>query len=187
MHSLQSFQLPTVFSSNHTGMDQFFTGPSPDNYNEVRGRTISPSIHVSRDLLVSSTKSSAAYHERIKHNNATIEDINIDDVSPRLLYETTQEKAIWVSKAADTNNNVVTTIQQYVPHEHPNTTLAHSDDAVINISLLYDSNALTEPDLWDGSFHPISLHGSIEHLASDAKNIKDSLNFMAKYISNKQV
>ena len=44
MHSLQSFQLPTVFSSNHTGMDQFFVGPSPNNYNEVRGRTISPSI-----------------------------------------------------------------------------------------------------------------------------------------------
>ena len=109
-HSLQSFQLPTVFSSNHTGMDQFFTGPSPDNYNEVRGRTISPSIHVSRDLLVSSTKSSTAYHERIEHNNATIEDINMDDVSPRLLYETIQEKAIRVSKAADTNNNVVTTI-----------------------------------------------------------------------------
>ena len=27
----------------------------------------------------------------------------------------------------------------------------------------------------------------MEHLASDSKNIKDSLNFIAKYISNKQV
>jgi len=66
MHSLQSFQLPTVFSSNHTGMDQLFAGPSPDNYNEVRNRTISPSVQVSRDLLVSSTKSSVAYHERME-------------------------------------------------------------------------------------------------------------------------
>ena len=44
-----------------------------------------------------------------------------------------------------------------------------------------------EPDLWSGNFHPISLHGSIEHIASDTKNIKDSLNFMARYITNKQV
>ncbi|KAL9715383.1 hypothetical protein Ac2012v2_8349 [Leucoagaricus gongylophorus] len=64
---------------------------------------------------------------------------------------------------------------------------AHVDDTVINISLPYNPNAPTEPDLWDGSFHPISLHGSMEHLASDAKNIRDSLNFMAKYILNKQV
>ena len=66
-------------------------------------------------------------------------------------------------------------------------TLAHGDDAVINIPLPYDPNALTEPDLWDSSFHPISLHSSMEYLASDAKNIKDLLNFMAKYILNKQV
>jgi len=88
---------------------------------------------------------------------------------------------------ADTNNNVVTTIQQCVLYKHPNTTLAHGNDAVINIPLPYNPNTLTEPDLWDGSFHSISLHGSMEHLASDTKNIKDSLNFMAKYILNKQV
>ncbi len=44
-----------------------------------------------------------------------------------------------------------------------------------------------ESELWDGSFYSISLHGSIEYLALDSKNIKDSLNFMAKYITNKQV
>jgi len=196
MHSLQSFQLPTVFSSNHTGIDQFFAGSSPDNYNEVRGRTISPSVQVSRDLLVFSTKSSVAYYERMEHNNTTIENINMDNVSPGLPYETTQKKAIWVSKAADTNNNAVTMIQQqHVPYEYPNTTsahspnmtLAHSDNTVINILLPYGPNALTEPDLWDSSFHPISLHSSMEHLALDAKSIKDLLNFMVKYISNKQV
>jgi len=84
MHSLQSFQLPTVFSSNHTEIDQFFAGPSPDNYNEVRGRTISPSVQISRNSSVSSTKSSVAYHERMEHNNTTIEDINMDNVSPGL-------------------------------------------------------------------------------------------------------
>ena len=43
-----------------------------------------------------------------------------------------------------------------------------------------------EPELWSRSFHPISLHGSIEHLASDTKNITDSLNFLAKYIQGKK-
>ena len=45
----------------------------------------------------------------------------------------------------------------------------------------------TEPELWNGSFHPISLHGSLEHLASNSKNIRESLNYIAKYISNKQI
>ena len=42
-----------------------------------------------------------------------------------------------------------------------------------------------EHNLWDGSFHPISLHNSIKHIAMDSKNIKNLLNFMAKYIANK--
>jgi len=63
----------------------------------------------------------------------------------------------------------------------------HGDDMAINIQLLYDPNTPTEPNLWNGNFYPISLHSSMEHLVSDSKSIKDSLNFIAKYISNKQV
>ena len=44
-----------------------------------------------------------------------------------------------------------------------------------------------DPKIWDDSFHLILLHGLIEHIASNAKNIRDFLKFMAKYISNKQV
>jgi len=44
-----------------------------------------------------------------------------------------------------------------------------------------------EPELWNRNFHPISLHGSIKHLVSDTKNIRDSLNHVAKYIGNKQI
>jgi len=62
----------------------------------------------------------------------------------------------------------------------------HEDD-VINIQLPYDPQALTDSELWSGFFHPISLHGSIEHFASDSKNIKVTLNFLAKYIQGKQV
>jgi len=73
-----------------------------------------------------------------------------------------------------TNNEAT---PSHVPHE----------DDIINIQLPYDPQAPTEPKLWSGSFHPISLHSSIEHFASDAKNIKVSLNFLAKYIQGKQV
>ena len=45
----------------------------------------------------------------------------------------------------------------------------------------------TKLDLWSGNFYPISLHKSIEHITSNTKSIKDSLNFMANYISNKKV
>jgi len=63
----------------------------------------------------------------------------------------------------------------------------YAGDTVINIQLPYNPSAPMEPELWNGSFHSISLHGSMEHLALDSKNIKDFFNFMAKYISNKQV
>ena len=96
---------------------------------------------------MSSTKSLVVYHEKMECNNAMIIDVNIDDNSPALSYETAQEKAIWVSKAADINNNTVITTQQRVSNEHPNMMSTHGDDAVINVSLPYDPNALTEPDL----------------------------------------
>ena len=53
---------------------------------------------------------------------------------------------------------------------------------VINIQLPYDLNSPTKPDLWSSSFHPISLHGSIKQITSDSKSIRDSLNFIARYI-----
>jgi len=53
--------------------------------------------------------------------------------------------------------------------------------------LPYDVNQATEQDSWDGNFHSISLHGALEHLPSDSKNIKESLHCMTKYIENKKV
>ena len=44
-----------------------------------------------------------------------------------------------------------------------------------------------DPEIWGSNFYSISLHGLIKHITSDAKNIKDSLKFMAKYITNKQI
>ena len=65
--------------------------------------------------------------------------------------------------------------------------MQNDESTFINILLPYDPNAPMDPEIWGGSFYPISLHSLIEHIASDTKNIKDSLKFMPKYISNKQV
>jgi len=61
------------------------------------------------------------------------------------------------------------------------------ENAFINIQLPYDLDTPTDPEIWNSGFHPISHHRSIKHIVSDAKNIKDLLKFMAKYISNKQI
>ena len=119
---------------------------------------------------------------------------------PALSYEEEQEKDIRLRKVAETTTNMrpqggtneASSSQvnhgDHVPNERSRgQTHGDDDDNVINIQLPYDPNAPTEPDLWSGNFHPISLHGSIGQIASDTKNIKDSLNYMAKYISNKKV
>ncbi len=75
---------------------------------------------------------------------------------------------------ADPNNNMM---NKHVTIECPTSSspcdlIKHStsvspcvDDIVINIQLPYDPNTPMEPKIWDGNFHPISLHRSIEYLA----------------------
>ena len=66
-------------------------------------------------------------------------------------------------------------------------TAQNDESTFINIPLPYDPNVPMDPKIWGGRFHPISLHGSIKHIVSNAKNIKDFMKFMTKYMSNKQV
>ena len=58
---------------------------------------------------------------------------------------------------------------------------------MVNIQLNYDSDQALDLMSWDGNFYAISLHGSMEHLASDVLNIKELLLRMQKYISNKSI
>jgi len=94
-----------------------------------------------------------------------------------------QENALRSGKAT---NQQDTSRPQDTNNEATPSHVQHEED-VINIQLPYDPQAPTEPNLWSGSFHPISLHGSIEYFASDSKNIKTTLNFLAKYIQGKQI
>jgi len=53
--------------------------------------------------------------------------------------------------------------------------------------LNYNVNWALDQDSWDGEFRAVSLHGSIENLGSDIKNIKESLFRMEKYILGKGI
>ena len=200
MSNSQQSSLPTVSLINSMGMDKS-SGASPRNNVKIRGRSSSIEINLSRDTSMSSTHSSVAYHERMTNNGMDI-DTDPPTDSPSLSYEMEQEKFHWLKKAAETLNNMrlqngnnkAFPIQlEQDKHDVPiepklyATASSNDDDNVINIQLLYNPNSPTKPELWSGNFHPISLHSSIEHIASDTKFIKDSLNFMAKYILNKKV
>ena len=76
-----------MFHSNNAGID-IFAGFSPDNYDKVRGRTLSTKEQTSRDSSISLTKSSIVYYERIECNNAMNIDIDMDNNSLALSYET---------------------------------------------------------------------------------------------------
>jgi len=118
-----------VFSINCTEIDSLSSGPSSDNFDEVRGRTSASKSQVSRNSSLSSTKSLVAYHERMESNNA----MDIDNVSPDLSYEMTQEKNIYVSKTANTRNNMGAMSQQHVSNVNANMTSMHGDDIAFNV------------------------------------------------------
>ena len=160
------------------------TGCVLSNNNEVRGRNVTSSNHSSREPSMISSRRSTPYCDRM--------DMDLDEApvtgdsnngSPELSYETEQDKVLRLGKTADSENNTRPT---GVNNEATPTNGNHEDD-IINVQLPYDPQAPTEQELWSGSFHPISLHGSIEHFVSDTKNIKVTLNFLAKYIQSKQV
>jgi len=190
----QNTNLSTVELFNNIGMD-FFKGQTPDNYDEVKGRKLTQSPNSSRDASMGFSRSPTPYHERMVRNNNM--DINNNNKpSPELSHETLQEKEIHLSMATETQTNTRPShdnLPQYDSGNHliltpPQGSTTHNDEnPFINIQLQYDPDAPTDPEIWNGRFHPISLHRSIEHIASNIKNIKDSLKFMAKYISNKQI
>ena len=166
----------------------------------MRGKKLSQSLNSSKNTSMVSLISSTPYHERIEQNNK-IEVNNNNNSFLELFYETLQEKEILLNKVTKTQNNTnsphtkfnMNMPPSYDSGNHPISTLSqgstshNNENAFINIHLLYDLNAPTDSEIWNRRFHPISLHGSIKHIVSDTKNIKDFLKYIAKYISNKQL
>ena len=176
----QALALPTVSFLNCTGID-ISTEQVPANNCEVRGRTSTTALNLSRESSMASSSWATPYCDRMD-NKMDCESTS-KNMTPELSYETEQEKTLCTSKAADQQDPM----RPMSGNNEASPTYASHEESIINIQLPYDPHAPTEPDLWSGSFHSISLHGSIEHFASDSKSIKDSLNFMTKYITNKQV
>jgi len=181
------------------GMDKS-TGTNSVINHETRGRSSHIEKNLSRDTSMSSTCSLIIYYERVAMNNDMDVDSDPSIESPALSYEMEQEKALRLSKVTETTsnmrsqgrNNEASSIQaNHGSHISFNKTCGEApydnDDNAINIQIPYDPNAPTEPELWSGNFHSISLHGSIEQITSDTKSIKDSLNFMVRYIINKKI
>jgi len=200
MTNSQDFVLPTIFPSNYMGMD-IPAGFVPIHNFEVRGRTLSTEKNFSRDSSMSFTCSSVIYHERMANNGMDIDQEPVDN-SPALSYEEEHKKVLHLSKATETldntrpldrNNKANNTNPQCTCNMNQNkqfqhdATLNNNDNNIINIQLLYNPNTPMEPELWSGNFYLISLHGSVEQIASDTKSIKYSLNFMARYINNKKI
>ena len=76
--------------------------------------------------------------------------------------------------------------QQHSSNEDPALNQPNTNN-VFNAQLNYDINQALDLESWDGDFKAISLHRSIEHLASDIKHIKVSLSRMQKYILGKSI
>ena len=62
-----------------------------------------------------------------------------------------------------------------------------NNENVINIQLNYDINQATDQEFWDSKFRAVSLHGLMEHIASNVKNIKELLHRIQKYILDKAI
>jgi len=169
--------------ARNIGMDNQ-SGQALTNNPEVRGRNPLFSATLSRDPSMVSSGHVTSYHDRMD-TDPDDTPLNGDLANKRLelSYETEQEKDMRIGKATNQQDT------SRPPASNNETTPSHGtyEEDVINIQLPYDSYAPTEPELWSGSFHPISLYGSIEHFVSDSKNIKVTLNFLAKYIQGKQV
>ena len=95
-----TFELLTVSSTSYTEID-LPSGSYSDNYNKMRGRTPFTNKNTSRDLSMSSTKSSVTYHKRMANNNSIDVDKVMNDNSSTLFYEEEQKKTLQISKVAE--------------------------------------------------------------------------------------
>jgi len=143
-----------------------------NNLDEVRGHSLDVSAHRPRSPSILLSKNKEKYHVRVQcESDRMDEDEPVNSPGSVDLEYATQSQNHQVSKAADSPSNMR---QQYAPTAGPTLNQPHCEN-VVNIHLNYDLDKALDPESWDGSFHIVLLYGSIEHLASDALNIKESL------------
>jgi len=104
----------------------------------------------------------------VKNNN--IKPANSID-SIRLEYMAQESQNNQVGKTADTSLNIR---QQCAPTVGPALN-SPSGKNVFDVQLNYNPDQTLDLESWDGNFYAISLHGSMEHIASDVLSIKNLL------------
>ena len=177
---------------NSGGVDHHLFLNNCDNYDDVQGvvsaRNDTGSINSYAPLEVSNVP----YCDWVgEENNMDIDDKHVNKsygvsslgTQVNVEYMTPKSQVSQTSQAASVNPS---SSQQHVSNE--DTPLNQNTGSnVFNVHLNYDPNIALDPDSWDGNFHVVSLHGSMEYLASDALNIKEFLSRMCKYILGKSI
>jgi len=136
--------------------------------------------------------SDVPYCDRVgEENNMDVDDKHVDKsygvsslgTQVNVEYTTPKSQVGQTNQTASVNPS---SSQQRVSNEDTPSN-QNTGSNVFNVHLNYDPNIALDSDSWDGNFHAVSLHGSMEHLASDALNIKESLSRMRKYILGKSI
>jgi len=150
----------------------------------MRGRSLDTSTHKPRSPSVLLSESKEEYHAHIQRESNRMDEDKPDNSpgSVKLEYKT-QNQNHQVSKAVHSSSN---TRQQYALTTDPTLNIPRCE-SVFNIQLNYNPDAALDPDSWNRNFHAVLLHGFMEHLASDALNIKESLTRMRKFIAGKSI
>ena len=166
-----------------------------NNYNsnnEVRGCTLIPSANSFYSILYSfSNKSKKLYMDQIqRESNSMVQNKpTVSSDSIQLKYKTQEVQNPTISKIANTTPNMRTQRRHNAAPTYVNPAAAIipmvNNSDIINIQLNYDINWLLDSDSWDGDFKAISLHGSMEHLGSNIKMIKELLSRIEKHILGK--
>ena len=157
--------------------------------NKMRGHSLDASIHRPRSLSISSSECDKEYHIRIqRESEKMVKDNNNIELansisSIRLKYGTQEGQNNQGSKAADTSLN---TRQQRALTAGPALNSPPREN-VFDVQLNYNLDQALDSESWDGNFHTISLHGSMEHITSDVLSIKNSLLRIKKYILGKSI
>ena len=156
-----------------------------NSFNSKRGRSLLLSIHKLRSPLISLSECSEEYHVCVKRmSNRMDEDEPIRTINSIKLEYTSQERQKdQVSMATDTTRNTMHQCVSNIDWVSEPT----PDNNVFNVNLNYDIDQALDPEEWDGKFHATSLHRAMKHVASDVKNIKDSLYRISKYIRGKTI
>ena len=158
-----------------------------DNFDKVRGHSLASSIHCPKAPSLSSSECDEDYAIRVQRESDKMvnDDLVILSNSPQLEYATPKSQVNQVSKVADLTSN---TRQQHVENVGPALNSNLTDDSnIFNVQLNYDINQALDSESWDGNFQAILFYGSMKHLASNIKNIKNFLNRIRKYILSKSI